>query len=64
MKCPYCCKDMEEGSIPTDRYNLKWKPMDGGIIQSIFDIGKKNVELTSFLDNKRVFNSLLHANSL
>ena len=53
MKCPYCCKDMEEGSIPTDRYDLKWKPKDGGVIQSIFDIGKKNVELTSFLDNKQ-----------
>lgn len=46
MKCPYCDKDMEEGRIPTDRYNLKWEPMGGGIIQSVFDIGKKNVKLT------------------
>ena len=53
MKCPYCDKDMEEGRIPTDRYNLKWEPMDGGIIQSVFNIGKKNIELTSFLDNKQ-----------
>ena len=27
--------------------------MDGGIIQSVFNIGKKNIELTSFLDNKQ-----------
>ena len=39
MKCPYCCKDMEEGSIPTDRYNLKWKPKDGGVIQIDFIFG-------------------------
>ena len=53
MKCPYCGNDREEGRIPTDRYNLKWEPMDGGIIQSVFNIGKKNIELTSFLDNKQ-----------
>lgn len=24
MECPYCKKEMEEGKVYKDRYNLKW----------------------------------------
>lgn len=42
-KCPYCGKDMQNGIIYGDRYNLKWIPefKDKGVIFSPFIKGKK-----------------------
>jgi len=53
MICPYCNKEMEEGEIPTDRYDLKWKPIDRTLIQSIFDPEHRNIRLSRMLEISR-----------
>lgn len=54
MNCPYCGKEMIEGSILQDRYALKWVPSDKdrGILN--FTPLVKGIKLTSMLDNIKV----------
>ena len=54
MNCPYCKKDMIEGSISQDRYALKLVPdeRDRGVLN--YTALVKGIKLTSLLDDIRV----------
>lgn len=54
MKCPFCSKEMIEGSITQDRYALKWVALDKdrGLIN--FTPIVKGIKLTSALQNQSV----------
>lgn len=48
MECPYCKKEMEEGKIYKDRYNLKWVGDTEDKDFGPFTFGPKNaVKLTN-----------------
>ena len=38
-KCPYCNKEMVEGNIYGDRYDLKWLPITKKLLLGIFARG-------------------------